>query len=185
MFDLSSRRYLTRQECGWVAIVVFIMWLGLGRYAERSINRSYERSMMDQSGINSNERFSSKSSVETICSWCERLWDYVCPLFLQRKIYTPKWNKRTHREIVNHIKVARSNDGREHSSLFYANEGQMKGDRILTSSKPLSFNKKALICCLVGIGSFTAVSPHYILNFCTVFFGSIGMVSNIMFVVDS
>jgi hypothetical protein len=157
--------------------VVFLFWLGLGRYAERSINRTYERSMMDCSGVDSNDIPSNQSFAQHLILCCQKTWDYTCPLFLQRRTYTPKWNKRSHREIVNNIKVTRSNDGREHRSLLYAHDGQRQGDRILTSSKPPSFTSKALICCLVGIGSFTAVSPHYILNFCTVFFGSIGMVS--------
>ena len=156
--------------------MVFLLWLGLGRYAERSINRTYERSMMDYSGIDSKNISPSHSFTQNFLLRCQRIWDYTCPLFLQRMIYIPPWNKRSHIEIVNQIKATRSNDGREHRSLFYANNGRKKGDRVLPFSKPPSFTMKVIICGLVGIGSFISVSPHYILNLCTVFFGSMGMV---------
>ena len=157
--------------------MVFISWLGLGRYGERRINRTYERSMVDISGIDTVEISDRHSVFEKINLYFQRIWDYTCPQFLQQRIYIPHWNKRSGKEISNYIKTTRSNDGREYRALFYASNGQRRGDRVLSVTKPPSFTTKALVSGIVGILSFISVSPHYVLNFCTVFFGSVGMVS--------
>ena len=133
---------------------------------------------MDTSGIHANTNTSDMMQILKV--WFSKAWDYTCPLFLQKRIYTPLWNKRRQTVIMNHIKKTRSNDGRERRSIFHAKDGQKKGDRILNSPKPPSFPMKLTLCSLVGIGSFLAVSPHYVQNFCVVFFGSIGMVRAII-----
>ena len=123
----SLDRYLTPKECGCAALVVVLLWLILGRYGERNIGRSYERVLMERSTI----------PRGTICSGggghhrpplhtppltdrmrsnvslgCQRLRDCVCPLFLQRLVYVPAWNRRGQIDIARLIAAYRSEDCR-------------------------------------------------------------------------
>lgn len=172
-------RYLSSYECGWFAILILLLWLSLGRHAERCINRTYERTMLDNT--RAHRRDSKRSQIhihaQPLSLWIQIIYDALCPLVIQRKVFLPEWNKHSLKTIVNDIQHTRSIDNREQRFLFHAKDDQRAGDRILPTTKPVSPSLKVLLCCMVGLGSFTAVSPHFIQNFCTVFFGSIGMVS--------
>lgn len=190
----KQMRYLRSDECGVAAVFFTIMWLALGRYAERHICRTYDRSMVDYFGANFIEEESSststddaaggdkggsggrKKSLYSFLVWCQRQWDYTCPLSLQRLLYTPHWNKRSADRIKSQIISARSNDRRESRTSFCASEGRYKGDRILSGKQQLpGFMSRVVVCLLVGGGSFSASSPHYVLNLCTIFSCSISM----------
>lgn len=104
-------------ECVSAALVVVFLWLVMGRYAERNIGRSSERAMMEQlpatESLGTCPSFVNKI-VLRLSIWYQRQWDRVCPLFLQRLVFTPRWNRRSRREFFNHIVSWRSKDLREH-----------------------------------------------------------------------
>lgn len=194
----KQMRYLTSAECGYAALVIMILYLVLGRYTERHVGRSYERAMMEGiSSLPSPSRHCQSSSSSTISPdrprgegpltkswskfklWIQRKWDVVCPLFLQRKVFTPQWNRASRSELTDHILRVRSEDFREHKSSVHADStlGKLthgcfnETGNVIHST--ISFSKKLLIGLVVGIGSFVTCSPHFVLNLLTVFFCSI------------
>jgi len=209
----KQMRYLRSDECGIAAIFFVIMWLALGRYAERHICRTYDRSMIDFFGVNhsledepspsttpssststtanttnkndnnnknKNNTVATKEkrSLSTVLTYLQRQWDYLCPLSLQRLLFAaPHWNRRNAISIKGRVIGARSNDRRESQrACFSAREGRYKGDRILEGRRQLpGFVSRVVVCLLVGGGSFSASSPHYVLNLCTIFSCSISM----------
>ena len=46
--------------------------------------------------------------------WFHRRWDAVCPLFLQRLVFVPKWNRRTRNDLLKHVAFWRSRGCLEH-----------------------------------------------------------------------
>jgi hypothetical protein len=113
----NEMRYLTATECGSAAVLVLLVWLMMGRYAERRIGRSFERSMMEhlsnQQGLTSKARFLPRTAF-AVSIWCQRQWDRISPLFLQRLVFSPRWNRRSESEVRNHVAAWRSKDLREH-----------------------------------------------------------------------
>ena len=113
----NEMRFLTATECGSAACFVLALWLMMGRYAERRIGRSFERSMMEhlsnQRGLRSNSRLLTRAASSVVL-WFQRQWDRMCPLFLQRLVFTPRWNRRSDSDVRNHITAWRSKDLREH-----------------------------------------------------------------------
>ena len=108
----NEMRYLTAAECGSAAVLVLALWLIMGRYAERRISRSFERAMMEHLP---SQQGSTKSRMAAYVSiWFQRQWDRVSPLFLQRLVFTPRWNHRSESDVQNHLAAWRSKDLREH-----------------------------------------------------------------------
>lgn len=58
-------------------------------------------------------------SFAYIDRWMQRLWDAICPLPIQRLIFIPQWNKRTHSDLLQHVRFWRSIDRKEHRYVFH------------------------------------------------------------------
>lgn len=184
----NEMRYLTAAECGSAAVLVLALWLIMGRYAERRISRSFERAMMEhlskQQGAGSKARLLPRMGTH-ISIWFQRQWDRVSPLFLQRLVFSPRWNHRTESDVRNHVAAWRSKDLREHRSEFEAECGQgvaTHGASVEDGGPPVDYKeesplKKILTGLVVSLGSFSASSPHFFLNLLTVFSCSIALVS--------
>jgi len=103
-------------------------------------------------------------------------------------IYMPKWGLRNDKDVRNFVVQSRNDDFREIRTSFHADYGvgrEIGMGRNL--GKPLYGGKdckeyiaatssspgKLTIGLLVGLGSFSASSPHFMLNVLTVFFCSV------------
>jgi hypothetical protein len=118
-YDLKGEmRYLTAGESVGAAILVVLLWLKMGRYAERRIGRTYERAMREHLSSHPS-RTASSFSVSA-----QRLWDRVCPLFLQRLCFAPGWNRRSDEDVLRHVASWRSKDMREHR--YVQKSGQLE-----------------------------------------------------------
>ena len=187
----NEMRYLTAAECGSAAVLVLAMWLIMGRYAERRISRSFERAMMEhlsnQQVPGAEERFLPRTASR-VSIWLQRQWDRTSPLFLQRLVFSPRWNHRDEIDVHNHVTAWRSKDLREHRSKFEAEAGQgvtTYGASIQDGGPPVDYKeesplKKILTGLVVSFGSFSASSPHFFLNLLTVFSCSIALVSELI-----
>ena len=142
----------------------------MGRHVEKHVNRTYERAMIDQSGV-------FKKQPTSVFMLCIRLWDSMCPFFLQILTFAPSWNTRSERVIYKKMLQIRASDHREYNACISAEEALQRGDRVLNTDSQLKLTTNIYVFMLVGGVSFSACSPHYILNLCTVFYGSIAMVS--------
>jgi hypothetical protein len=183
----NEMRYLTAAECGSAAILVLAMWLIMGRYAERRISRSFERAMMEhlsnQQVPGEKKRFLPRTASR-VTIWLQRQWDRTSPLFLQRLVFSPRWNHRNEIDVHNHVTAWRSKDLREHMSKFEAEAGQgvtTYGASVEDGGPPIDYKeesplKKILTGLVVSFGSFSASSPHFFLNLLTVFSCSIALV---------
>jgi hypothetical protein len=109
----NEMRYLTARECGSAAVLVLLVWLMMGRYAERRISRSFERSMMEHLSNKQKARFLPRTAYG-VSIWYQRQWDRISPLFLQRLVFSPRWNRRSETQVRNHVIAWRSKDLREH-----------------------------------------------------------------------
>jgi hypothetical protein len=168
----NKLRFLTEEECGYSAVLLLVLYLFLGRWVERYTNRDYFRAMLEHMPIeNGHGRGLFDSLSLRIQRWCHRLWDATCPLFLQRLVFIPPWNRRSSRDLLKHIAFWRSQDFREHSSIFRAVSGRGRlfhedRDRTLYAGDESIF-LKVLIGTIVCLGSFSASTPHFFLNILT------------------
>ncbi len=111
-------RFLTERECGYLAGMVVFAWLFLVRRTERKIGRDFFRVMIEHVSPEpqdwyAKQSFFARAGMQFV-NWCQRRWDASCPLFLQRLVFTPKWNRRTESDLIDHIASWRSKDFREH-----------------------------------------------------------------------
>jgi hypothetical protein len=183
-YDIGSEmRFFSPRECAFAACAVFLLWLMMGRYSERKIGRTFERSMMEHLSSDQETRFLRRVFLNPFSIWMQQCWDRLCPIFLQRLVFTPCWNRRTHAEITDHIRLWRSKDLREHRSSFPSSAGRgvmTFGASVEDGGPPVSIweessSSKFLTGILVALGSFSACSPHFTLNALTVFCCSIGL----------
>jgi hypothetical protein len=179
----NEMRFFSPQECAFASLAVFMLWLTMGRYSERKIGRTFERSMMEHLSSDVEASFVRRVFIKPFILLVERYWDQLSPIFLQRLVFTPRWNRRTHAEITDHIRSWRSKDLREHRSCFpaIAGRGVMTfGASVEDGGPPVSIweessLRKFLTGVLIALGSFSACSPHFSLNMLTVFCCSIGL----------
>ena len=178
----TELRYLSESECLYFAFGILAFWLILGRYIERYTSRDFLRAMLEHSpaepdawkrGIVS--RLRSYVSVA-----CQRKWDSTCPMFLQRAVFVPKWNRRSRDDLMKHIAFWRSTQGQVASTTFQSLSG---GGFVLSDKDGVhihlgeaSRSTKILLSLLVSLASFSASSPHFFLNLLTVFSCSISLV---------
>ena len=182
-YGLSSKmRFLTARECGYVANLLLFFWLALGRWTERYTSRDFFRIMLEH--VTPIDRGRERMSLvwrvlEGIPLWLQRRWDAVCPLFLQRRLFTPHWNRRSRDELLKHISDWRSRDLVVKRSLARATAarcvfaGLSAGDRIDVGND--SSIRKVVVGSAVAVCSFSSCSPHFWLNLVTVFSCSIGL----------
>lgn len=184
----TQLRFLTEKECGYVSGVLFLSWLSLGRWIERYTSRDFFRGMLEHLPASETQtdggllhRLQLKFKL-----WCQRLWDAVCPLFLQRLVFVPKWNRRSQEELLKHVAFWRSSqlDG-EKKSTFRAISG---GGFVFVDDRDgqihlgdVSWTTKVVIGTLVTLASFSSSSPHFFLNLLTVFSSSISLVRPLFF----
>jgi hypothetical protein len=171
-------RFLTEKECGYASLVLVCLWLFLGRWIERYTSRDFLRAMLEDVSFDDRANL---SFFQRLCQrsfqWCQRTWDAVCPLFLQRMVFVPQWNRRSSSDLMNHVAFWRSQNHREHRSAFLAAAG--RGSLLVESGNQSidlgeeSNGRKLLIGMLVATGSFSVSSPHFSLNLLTVFLCSI------------
>jgi len=181
-YDLDKEmRYLSSTECAIAAMVVCHIWLRLGRHAERRLGRTYERAMQEHISKDSSLGSFGRITRSVVDHW-QRRWDRDCPFFFQCLIFMPRWNKRTYNVVQAHFSTYRSKDLREHRSLLEsaACRGTMDFGGSIRDGKPSaiveeSSFQKFITGGLVALGSFTACSPHILLNLMIVFGSSIGL----------
>jgi hypothetical protein len=183
-FDLRNEmRFLTERECGYVAVLLLFVWLALGRWTERHTSRDFFRVMLEHITPADNHR-EKKSLVRRVGSrmsyWFQRRWDAFCPLFLQKRVFTPHWNRRTRDDLMKHIAFWRSRNLPEQRAAARATSG--RGSTIFADSRDEgididreSSTRKVLIGVVVTLGSFCSSSPHFWLNLVTVFSCSISL----------
>lgn len=145
-----------------MALALFFLWLFLGRCVERYTSRDFLRAMLEDVSVSNDLRY---------IRWCQRTWDVLCPLFIQRMVFVPHWNLRSNSDLMKHAAFWRSQHYTERRSTFLAANG--RGPMWPESGMFLGKKAKILIGLVVAGGSFCLSSPHFSLNLLTVFMGSI------------
>ncbi|CAJ1945666.1 unnamed protein product [Cylindrotheca closterium] len=171
-FSVENKlRYLTEHECGYAAFAVAIVWLVLGRWIERYTGRSYLRGMLEhQLTI---DKSSKSFYVKRFQRWYMRVWDTICPLFLQRLVFLVPWNRRKPNDVMKHAVFWRGLVSLEQQTTFDARKGH--SPILLTCGDPKidigeeSNGCKAFVGILVAFGSFWISSPHILLNAMSIF----------------
>ena len=179
----SQMQYLSSNECGYAAVVVFLLYLILGRFSERHVCRTFERAIMDlvPERTTGNERTRRHSRrISALVLHLQRQWDSIVPLFLQRATFMPRWNRRSREDILNIIIQIRIKDSKEHGKSLPANRACRDNAidaETLQIHRPLqhTLRTKVIVGLLVSIGSFISCSPYFSLNLLTVFYSSIAL----------
>jgi len=121
------------------------------------------------------ENTTSDSVVPKLCTKVslrfQQMWDAICPLFLQRFVFSPQWNCRDQDSLMRNVAFWRSKDRREYQNTFHATTGRgLFLDRNgFVDLGDESLFRKLLLGIAVGLTSFSASSPHFFLNALTVF----------------
>ena len=181
----TELRYLSESECLYFAFGILAFWLILGRYIERYTSRDFLRAMLEHSPAEQDVRkrggFRRLRSCVSVA--CQRIWDSVCPMFLQRAVFVPKWNRRSRDDLMKHIAFWRSTQSQVASTTFQSLSG---GGFVLSDKHGVhihlgdaSRSTKIFLSLMVSVASFSASSPHFFLNLLTVFSCSISLVSRI------
>lgn len=147
---------------------VFVFYFILGRSAERQIGRSFVHKMTEGSPREAGNKYRCK------LQW---LWDVCCPLFLQQRLYLSDRNRRTHSDQTNQVIHLRSqNCSEQPTSSFNAIHGR-GGMRMNVTDHELGVCEQ-LVGFVFFILSFSACSPHFVVNSLTVFCCGISYVSD-------
>jgi hypothetical protein len=179
----TELRYLSESECLCFALGILIFWLILGRHIERYTSRDFLRAMLEHSPAEHDVM--NQGILTRLGSYvnltCQRMWDSICPMFLQRAVFVPKWNRRSRDDLMKHIAFWRSTQGQVASTTFKALSG---GGFVALDEHDThihlgdaSRSTKIVLSILVSLASFSASSPHFFLNLLTVFSSSISLVS--------
>jgi hypothetical protein len=179
----NKMRFLTESECGQVSLLLLFVWLALGRWTERHTSRDFFRVMLEHTTPLDRRRGNTsrvRRILSTISLCFQRRWDSVCPLFLQRRVFTPHWNRRTSDDLMKHIAFWRSRNLTDQRSLARATAGH--GSTIFADSRDQGLDVgsessvlKVFVGSAVALGSFCSSSPYFWLNLVTVFSCSISL----------
>jgi hypothetical protein len=180
-FRLNDKmRYMTENECGLSSILVFGIWMGLGRWSERHTCRDFFRSMLEHLTPRQSNRHTFIRQIEFIKIWLLRCWDGCCPLFLQNRIFSPEWNLRTKSDFISHLAFWRAKQLSTHRSHVRLEAGHP--ERFFGDSRDdsidfgqISFGNKIFFGIIVVLASFCSSTPHFWLNMATVFSCSISL----------
>jgi hypothetical protein len=183
-FEQTNKvRFLTARECGQVSMLLLFVWLALGRWTERYTSRDFFRVMLEHITPLDHRRGNTsrvRKMSSTISLWFQRRWDAVCPLFLQRRVFTPHWNRRTSEDLMKHIAFWRSRNLSDQRSMSRAIAGH--GSTIFADSREQGLDvgtessaRKLFVGSAVALGSFSSSTPHFWLNLVTVFSCSISL----------
>ncbi|CAB9510642.1 expressed unknown protein [Seminavis robusta] len=170
----SEMRFLSELECGGAAVVLFLILLYLGRWCERWTSRDFTRAMLEHISFQTLQ----STFLERLLLRYKRRWDEVCPLFLQRLTFIPQWNLRSAGDLFKHICFWRSQDFREHRSVFRAVAGRglmFWGGRWDDIEIEDHSSRKLLLAAIGALGSFSSTTPHFWMNLLTVFSCSISL----------
>ena len=88
----------------------------MGRWIERHTSRDLFRAMLEHmpgDGSESSEGMAKKISSRVNRS-VHRTWDAACPLFLQRMVFVPQWNRRSQSDVLKNVAIWRGRQHREH-----------------------------------------------------------------------
>eukprot|EP00537_Pseudo-nitzschia_pungens_P012658 CAMPEP_0172391002 /NCGR_PEP_ID=MMETSP1061-20121228/7520_1 /TAXON_ID=37318 /ORGANISM="Pseudo-nitzschia pungens, Strain cf. pungens" /LENGTH=1432 /DNA_ID=CAMNT_0013121523 /DNA_START=196 /DNA_END=4491 /DNA_ORIENTATION=- len=174
----NKMRFLTEKECLQSSVALLVFYCMLGRWVERYICRDFLRTMKEHTPV------APKCNIfyqlySRILHGGERAWDAVCPLFLQRLTFLANCNRRKPSELMNHVSYWRSQESKERGSTFRAVGGrggiffEEQGESLnLDDHSTIQKVFAGITMVLVG---FTFGSPHFFLNFLTVFPCSVGL----------
>jgi hypothetical protein len=182
-FSISNKmRFLNDSECGYVAILVLFVWLALGRYTERHLHRDFFRVLLEHVTplrVRCKQVLGVPRFMAQLSLCVQRIWDSFCPLFLQRRVFAPHWNRRSTSDLMKHIAFWRS---RNLSQPVVARPGVRIGDSLFGDVRDEGvdvggdyYAGKIVIGTVVAWGSFCSSSPHFWLNLVTVFSCSISL----------
>ena len=129
--------------------------------------------------VKPNESFI-RRQVDSLKLWMLRRWDAFCPLFLQRRVFSPHWNLRTRKDLIKHLAFWRTRNLAEHRAFASAESGRR--DRFFGDSRDNGIDfgldssaRKIAVGIIVVLASFCASSPHFWLNLTTVFSSSVSL----------
>lgn len=181
-FQISNKmRFLTEKECGYFAIIVLIVWLSLGRWTERHVGRDFFRAMLEHVTPDT-RKIENMTPVQRLRSrvfeWFQRRWDFCCPLFLQRRVFAPHWNRRSRDDLIKHIafwKSQRVDEERKYAQP--RNEGlfEDRQDSLCEIGWNNHPSTKIVVGSIVALFSFCSSSPLFGLNLVTIFSCSISL----------
>jgi hypothetical protein len=183
-FQLPNKmRFLTEKECGCFALVLLLVWLALGRWTERHVGRDFFRSMLEHvtpHATNTESITRLQRCRLRILESLQRCWDCCCPLFLQRQVFAPHWNRRSRDDVLKHISFWKSlqvEEKRKYARPSVRNGGNFEDgeNEICEISWNDSSSIKVAFGLIVAIGSFCSSSPHFWLNLVTIFSCSISL----------
>lgn len=177
----KEMRFLSESECGLVAAIMFVYWLALARWTERNTCRDFFRVIQEHSVGMTKNAPAWKQFLARLLLRYQKRWDSICPLFLQRKLYTPFWNKRSLLDLNRHVAHVRSRNlpwkSIRASTMLPKNVALFGDERDvgLETETSVSSSHKLLIGIVVALGSFCSTTPHFWLNLVTIFSCSISM----------
>ena len=180
----NEMRYLTPEECAWSAMLLLAVFLAMGRYSERMLGRTYERSLLEHMSVPRRIGFLPRM-LRRLSHRYQQRWDRLCPIWLQWMTFRSVWNHRTKEAVDAHIAAWRIQDHRENRSVFRSKDGRgvmTFGESEKDGGPPVGISevsspRKLLTGIIVSLSSFCTTSPHFMLNLLTVLSCSIGLVS--------
>ncbi len=180
----NKMRYLTEEECGYAGVFLISVHSILHRWIERHTDRQFLRTMVEHIRERREIHLLRKFKHDVL-EWAERIWDATCPLALQRILFIPRWNRRKHSELLDHVSYWRSQERKDRQATIRA---VALIDRISEGNKSLhsqgsGITKKILAFAGMTLFGFSASSPHFFLNFLAVF--SCGMSAGISMSIQS
>ncbi|KAG7347049.1 hypothetical protein IV203_006118 [Nitzschia inconspicua] len=174
-FELENKiNFLTGFDCLTASTFVVMLWMALGRYAERHTSRTFIRAVMEISPIQKNYSIDVR---QQIISCYQRMWDAACPLVFQRMVFLAPWNRVEQQLLLKKVAYWRSINCRDHRNIFKAMAGVGLVDewnQELSLVGAGSF-QKFLAGFAAATVSFYAASPYFFLNLICVCSSSISL----------
>eukprot|EP00536_Pseudo-nitzschia_multiseries_P009518 jgi/Psemu1/288517/fgenesh1_pg.267_\ len=174
----NKMRFLTENECLYSSVILLLFYCMLGRWVERYTGRDLLRTMKELSSV-AKKRTILYQMYSRILHGGERAWDAVCPSVLQRILYQAHWNRRNLSELMKYVSFWRSRECKERRSTFGAVGGRggiffEERDETLKLTDDCA-RKKILAGITIVLVGFSFGSPHFAMNFLTVFPCSVGL----------
>ena len=176
----NEMRFLTQTECGMSAIILAGAWMVMGRWSERHTYRDLFRAMLEHLTPDEHDKSFFRRQLLATKLWLLRRWDAFCPLFLQRRTFSPQWNIRTRADLIKHFASWRSRNlltlhkfeiaATGINGIFFGDSRDHGIDFGRDSS-----TRKITVGIFVVLASFCASSPHFWLNLTTVFSSSVSL----------
>ena len=173
---IKDMRFLSGEECGFVSASVLVLWITLGRWAERYTYRDMLRVMMEYESP-------ARGFLHRLLTRYRRLWDAICPLFVQRRVFAPHWNRKSISDLHHTVAAVRSTNLVDRQDATRASAIRPPEDSIFGDQRDEALliidehgsSQKVVIGLTVALGSFCSSTPHFWLNFVTIFSCSISL----------